>query len=413
MIKHWMTKILAAGLAFLTAGAILAMPVSASERGYFELKPTTKVAQNHGAPTTAADPAQLPTVTATQVAQTESLTYQMVLEKVIEEGKWDLIQNYTGSILNINSMAGGVEPLSAFALSFAPAEGTPLTEGASGALTLKLSDVMNGRSLRAGESVQGFLYNAANGYYYATQTQVVGDVVTYLAPFYSANPTPVVIFCVSRGTWSAGAGYDYFAIGNSISMHPKREYWPNAMGMGATTLDRDYFNIVSRSLRHRDPSLNAAAMNYSIWEILCDSRDTTLDLLDPYLSPELDLVSVELGENVIQNRGNFAADYDKLIGYIKTKAPNAQIVLMGTFWQDDEIETVKQAVAAKYGAIYVDISALQNDTKYRFGNRMAQDDNGVMYPSYNEGTAIHPNDAAMQYMANAMLKALGVNTKTK
>lgn len=40
-------------------------------------------------------------------------------------------------------------------------------------------------------------------------------------------------------TWSTG-NYNYFAIGNSITIHGKCDYWWNVCGMAASTLENDY-----------------------------------------------------------------------------------------------------------------------------------------------------------------------------
>lgn len=45
-----------------------------------------------------------------------------------------------------------------------------------------------------------------------------------------------------------GKGYDYLAIGNSITLHSECDFWWNECGMAATNKDNDYVHIVSKEL---------------------------------------------------------------------------------------------------------------------------------------------------------------------
>lgn len=414
MYRLHITKRLAVSIlvAAVTATVAFGGPASmaAEASGYYEIKPSQDTkGKAKSLASSAANTAKSGTIvaSASQLAAADAATFEATLEYLIESGDWTMIGNYTGTTLNINSMAGGIEPLSSYQVTFAATDSTALASQGEAQVVIPLTQVMDGRTLRTGESVQGFLYNNADGIFYATTTTIVGDQVVYNVPYFPANSDNRICFFVSRGNWSASdATYDYLAIGNSITLHPKRDFWPDAMGMGATSVNKDYFHIVQRGLTRTHKNVNAAAMNYSIWEILPENRTSTLSLLDNYLSDQLDLITIMLGENVILNRGNFAMDYQELIAYVKAKAPNATIVLIGTFWQDDEIEAVKMQTAAANGCMYVSLAALQNKTKYQFGSASAADANGVLHYSDNPGTSIHPNNAAMTYIANQVLTVL-------
>lgn len=419
MMRQLWTAALAAVLTIsTTAAALVAGPVSlqAHAAGYYVLDPT---ATNAAVATTAgkeaaASAAQMDltaTVTAVDDAATQAL--QDTFEALIMSGDWTMLSNFTGEDLNVNSMAGGIEALTSYQLTFAGASDAALTQNGQAMVVIPLREVMNGRTLGAGESVQGFLYNSADGIFYATSTVIVGDQLVYYAPYFPANTNTTVLFYVSRTAWKTSAEtYDYLAIGNSITLHPQRDFWPNAMGMGASSVEKDYVHIVTRGLTRMQQNVNAAALNYSVWEIVPDNRALALALLDDYLSEDLDLVTIMLGENVITYRGDFATDYPTLIQYIKTKAPNALIVLIGTFWEDEEIETVKMQTAAQYGCLYVSLAAIQDNANYVFGNGSALDANGVRHDSDNPGTAIHPNDAAMSFIANGVLSTVSAAYQT-
>ncbi len=313
------------------------------------------------------------------------------------------------------SMAGGQERASAWNVTFSLPAGTSADGTATTAIGLTLKDAMNGRTLREGESLQAF-YDTGCGVYYRVPTAVSGDIVSVTIPVLTASDHQYLILVITSGSWRAGEGYDYLAIGNSITLHPRQSYWPDAMGMGATELQKDYYHLVCAGLSasHREGSVHSGALNYAIWEISSGARESVLYLLDPYLSADLELVTIQLGENAIPDAAGFAEDFPELIRYIRKKAPNAQLVIVGNFWNCAVETAVKQQCAAEGGLAYVDLSDISvepyvsgTSSPYVFGNELAYDANGAGHTCSKEAVSCHPNNAGMQVIAQRILQAVG------
>ncbi len=332
------------------------------------------------------------------------------------------IINYAGEQegdINVRymSMAGGQERASVWNLDFQLPVGTLVNGTRTVQVNMTLKNAMNGRTLRTGESLQAFLDNG-NGFYYKLPTVVSDNVVSVTVPVLIATDHQYLAFVITSGSWAPTAGYDYLAIGNSITMHPRQSYWPDAMGMGATRQEYDYYHIVSNTLAascaEKGVAYNSAALNYAIWEIMSGQRSSVLYLLDPYLSEDLELVTLQLGENAIPDAAGFAQDFPLLIQYIRQKAPNARIVIVGNFWNDAVETAAKLQCVQAYGLTYVDLSGISvdpyvTDTKssYVFGNELAYDANGVGHSCTKDAVKLHPNNAGMAYIAQSLLQVLG------
>lgn len=341
-----------------------------------------------------------------------------------EQGLFDVLNNDRTRIIDCGteagaadvrylSMAGGQERASAWNVTFSLPAGTSADGTATTAIGLRLKDAMAGRTLREGESLQAF-YDTGCGVYYRVPTAVTGDTVSVTIPVLTASDHQYLILVITSGSWRAGEGYDYLAIGNSITLHPRQSYWPDAMGMGATELQKDYYHLVCAGLSASRESVHSAALNYAIWEISSGARESVLYLLDPYLSGKLELVTIQLGENAIPDAAGFAADFPKLIQYIRGKAPNAQIVIVGNFWNCAVETAVKQQCAAAGGLAYVDLSDISvepyvtgTSSPYVFGNELAYDANGVGHTCSKEAVSCHPNNAGMQVIAQRILRTVG------
>ena len=348
---------------------------------------------------------------------------------VVQAGLFEVLNNDRTKILNYvgaqesdegmryMSMAGGQERASIWSVDFQLPDGMKADGTQTTLIQMTLKNAMAGRTLREGESLQAF-YDTGCGVYYKVPTAVGADAVSVVLPVLTASDHQYLILVITSGYWRPGSGYDYLAIGNSITMHPRQSYWPDAMGMGATLPQNDYYHLVSASLAAacaaQGRAYNSAAFNYAIWEINYGKRAEVLYLLDPYLSAELELVTIQLGENSIPDPNGFAADFPALIQYIRTKAPNAKIVLIGNFWNNAVEETVKRQCAQAYGLSYADLSAVSVDpyittvsSPYTFGNELAYDANGAGHHCSKDAVAQHPNNKGMQYIAQCVLQVIG------
>lgn len=93
-----------------------------------------------------------------------------------------------------------------------------------------------------------------------------------------------------------GEGFNYLAIGNSITKHKINEYWWNEAGMAATTVEKDYFHRVCSYLKAEHGALVSYAYNGAIWAVQTNDRSQVLNYWDEYLSVKLDLVTIQVSK---------------------------------------------------------------------------------------------------------------------
>lgn len=194
--------------------------------------------------------------------------------------------------------------------------------------------------------------------------------------------------------------YNYLAIGNSITKHPICDYWWNEIGMAASNERNDYVHLVAVGL---GIDVNVYAFNFYIWEVQSSDRAETLTVLEPYLSQNLNLVTVQLGENVV-DRATLEQDYEELIRYIQDRCPNAQVMLVGGFGEDTETDGMKKAAASRCSINFVDISPIWGHAEYQVGlGATVYDADGKEHIVEHEGVAGHPGDKGMEFIAERIL----------
>ena len=134
----------------------------------------------------------------------------------------------------------------------------------------------------------------------------------------------------------------------------------NSTGMGSTSIADSVgkANVIA----HR--------WNFAIWERASD-RAAVLDLLDPFLSPQLDLVTIQLGENVPiystapgGDLDRYEKDLSALIDYIRAAAPKAQVIIIDDFWSQEKSD-VRRRVATVKGLSFADLTQIRGDKRYQ------------------------------------------------
>ncbi len=199
--------------------------------------------------------------------------------------------------------------------------------------------------------------------------------------------------------------YNYLAVGNSITVHGKCEYWWSECGMAASIPEKDFCHIAADMLAKREGRVDLLTKNFSKWELLDTDRAETLELLDPFLSPELDLVTVQLGENVGSLSG-YGEDLSGLLAHIIERAPNAAVVVIDDFW-DYQRSLMRRETAESLGLPFVGLEAIRNSAEYRCGiGTVVYGDDGEAHVVDHEGVAKHPNDEAMRFIAEGIIKAV-------
>lgn len=200
--------------------------------------------------------------------------------------------------------------------------------------------------------------------------------------------------------------FNYLAIGNSITKHGICDYWWNEVGMAASNSQHDYYHLVFKDLKEKKEVVKSYAVNFSIWETQSADRAETLEVIEPYLDKKLNLVTIQLGENAV-DLNTFQKDYVSLINYIKNASPNAQIIIVGDFWNYQERDIMKKEAADSCNVKYVNLDEIKDNSEYQCGlGTVVYDTEGNGHTVEHDGVAKHPNDKGMLYIANAIINSI-------
>lgn len=201
--------------------------------------------------------------------------------------------------------------------------------------------------------------------------------------------------------------YNYLAIGNSITIHPTNDYWWNECGMAATSLEKDYVHQLSELVKeNKKTQMATVAYNFYLWETQSYDRAESLLLLDELLSEKLDLITIQLSENV-NELGTFETDFEELIRYIQDGAPDAQIIVIGDFWDDSQKDVLKIKACEATGVDFINLNEIKGKEEYQCGvGTIVYDEKGESHIVEHEGVAKHPNDRAMMWIASKIFEKI-------
>lgn len=177
-------------------------------------------------------------------------------------------------------------------------------------------------------------------------------------------------------------------IGNSITHLYPYDAWPGGWGVAASQPDRDYAHRVQLAL---------TAQQGHIVEIAIERFDVGFDvLLEPArgrvatFAP--DVVVVQVGDNAQMDEETYKAKLRQLLEGLC----DCMVIVTGV-WYDGAGGTIplqrsqwNQQIAAEVGAAFVPISDLYNGSACNAGDYICT----------------HPNDGAMQAIANRIVTAL-------
>ena len=205
-------------------------------------------------------------------------------------------------------------------------------------------------------------------------------------------------------------GFDYLAIGNSITVHSKTSYWWGEWGMAATDCEKDYYHIFTKYLEDiNKKEVNSFAFNYSVWEFVDHDRAETFELLDGCLTDNIDLVSIQLSENCV-DVATLKSDYLDLIMHIKKQCGSqVKILIIDDFWEDEK-SLLKSEIVSELkdpNVIFVDLSEVRGDEEYMVGmNTEVKGEDGSMHTIEHEGVSKHPGDKGMKMIAKKMIEVI-------
>lgn len=199
--------------------------------------------------------------------------------------------------------------------------------------------------------------------------------------------------------------YNYLAIGNSLTIHSKCDYWWNEIGMAASRSENDYVHIVADEITTREGSCCFHAVNFANWETMSNDRAEAYPTIYPYLSDKVDLITLQFGENV-GDTTSYVEDYLELIDFVTENAPNAEIVILDDFWHEDIGELNHQAAIAK-SLKFVSYGGIQGQDEYRSSiGSVVYDDMDNPHIIEKVGVATHPSDVGMAYIASKVIEVL-------
>lgn len=200
--------------------------------------------------------------------------------------------------------------------------------------------------------------------------------------------------------------YNYLALGNSITQHEPCSYWWGDWGMCASAPDKDYAHQTAAGLEVFYGPVTYKIVNFSAWELQTYDRAETLMTLDNYLDPDLNLVTIQLGENCY-DMSTLKDDYIEMIDYIKNKVPGVHVMLLGDVWNYPPRDTLKYEACTATEIPYADMSGMRDNPLYQAGlGTIVWGVDGQQHMIEHSGAAKHPSDAGMLYMADVILHSL-------
>ena len=175
--------------------------------------------------------------------------------------------------------------------------------------------------------------------------------------------------------------------------------------MAASDADHDYVHLVAAYLSASCGKTACHPYYFYAWET-AENRSSKLSLLDPFLDPGLDLVTIQLGENA-EDLSTFEQDFEELIRYVQAKSPGARMLVIDDFWPNGERSRMKQNAAEKTGAEFVSLKDIQGSADVEAGvGAVVYDPAGNPHTVENADVAAHPGDRGMQAIADRIIEAL-------
>ena len=129
-----------------------------------------------------------------------------------------------------------------------------------------------------------------------------------------------------------------------------------------------------------------------------------------HISADTDLITIQTGENITDNKSALYDDYNNLFSHVKKKAPNAKIVVIGeVLWPSEDIETAKRQACENNSLPFIDMTEFLTgyEGSYRSAlNTVVKGDDGNTHTIANEVVAAHPNDEGMAKIAQLIINQL-------
>lgn len=207
--------------------------------------------------------------------------------------------------------------------------------------------------------------------------------------------------------------YDYVALGNSVTCSEEAEglWWGN-WGMAASSAEKDYVHLISKQLGNQfEMPVATMVLNLKKWEV-AKERDAVLKKYEGYFNEHTDLVTIQTGENITEFKESLGSDYKNLLKFIKEKAPNAKILMLGELlWPSEDIESAKKAACEANGVVFIDVTEFLNDYEEVYRSAIGETVRGADKKKHkitDEVVAAHPNDEGMACIARLVMEQISV-----
>lgn len=193
-------------------------------------------------------------------------------------------------------------------------------------------------------------------------------------------------------------------IGNSITWHDTFSSWWGHWGMAASKKENDFVHQTVKMLSEKY-NVSFKIVQFFYWEAMSHDRAETLQLLNPALTEKYNHIVIQLGENVFDN-STLKTDFQDLITYLKKHSPEAQIIIVGQYLENKEVEKVKKEICRENKIDFVDLEELKSETKNAGEGTIVFGDDGTEHIIDAKGVGRHPGDEAMEIIAEKICKIL-------
>lgn len=194
--------------------------------------------------------------------------------------------------------------------------------------------------------------------------------------------------------------FNALVIGNSITLER------DGIGMAATDEFHDYYYLLKTYLKEKYKKVKINRISAIHWEenrIITSREDWINENLTEDVVANKDLVVFQLGDNCVPTE-TFEEDLTKMINHVRQYSPNAQMILVGMWFINEERLNLMPQIAEKLGLTFVNISDLVVDEyKSEIGTEIIGID-GKKDRINTIEEAFHPNNKGMQKIAERIIE---------
>lgn len=226
-------------------------------------------------------------------------------------------------------------------------------------------------------------------------------------------PLGVVLLLLLTSSRTDGGGVrvrSWTAMGNSFTLHSVTDFWWGLWGMAATHRDSDYVHVLHRLITEQqqyEPELGIA--NIVQFEYSHASQTVRASTVNNLRGDE-QLVVLRIGE-CAGSLATYTTDLERLVDSLRERAPEAVVVITGTFWPHYERNACQRAAALSRHCVWVPLDVLYgNDTHSSLDTQVMGDD-GEWHlikdgGSVAKSVALHANNLGHRRIAQAIFDSL-------